>query len=66
MVQVKARASRGTEGGHMQNTDGDAPKSSTGWRRWKNEMKDNRLGFLFIVIWMALGIPLLYFARMLR
>ena len=66
MIQVKARASCGAEVRHMENTDGDAPKSSTVWRRWKNEMKDNRLGFLFIVIWMALGIPLLYFARMLR
>jgi hypothetical protein len=50
----------------MENTDGNEAKSSSGWRRWKNEMRDNRLGLLFVAIWMALGIPLLYFALMLR
>ena len=46
------------------NTEGKDAKSSPGWGRWKEEMKDNLMGFVFIAIWIAMGIPVIYFARM--
>jgi len=29
-------------------------------------MKDNLMGFVFIAIWIAMGIPVIYFALMFR
>ena len=48
-----------------ENTEGKYAKSSPGWGRWKKEIKDNLKAFVFIAIWIAMGIPLIYFARML-
>ena len=45
------------------NTEGKDAKSSPGWR-WKEEMKANLMAFVLIAIWIAMGIPLIYFARM--
>ena len=47
-----------------ENTEGKDAKSSPGWGRWKDEMKDNLMGFVFIAIWIAMGIPVIYFALM--
>ena len=49
-----------------ENTKGNDARASRGWERWKKEMKDNRLGFLVLAIWMAMGIPVIYFVRMFR
>ncbi len=48
-----------------QNTMSNA-RASPGWERWKKEMKDNRMGFFALAIWMAMGIPVIYFALMFR
>ncbi len=56
-------------GKHMdpkEDTQGNEAKSSSGWARWKKEMRDNRLGFLIVAIWMAMGIPVIYVATMFR
>jgi len=47
-----------------ENTEGKDAKSSPGWGRWKKEMKVNLKAFVLIAIWIAMGIPLIYFARM--
>ncbi len=49
-----------------ENTEGNDAKSSPGWGRWKEEIKDNRLDFLVVAIWMAMGIPVIYLALMFR
>ncbi len=49
-----------------QNTKGNDARASLGWQRWKKEMKDNRMGFLVLAIWMAMGSPVIYFALMFR
>ena len=40
------------------------PSHIAGLGGWKEEMKDNLMAFVFIAIWIAMGIPLIYFARM--
>ena len=40
------------------NTEGNDAKSSPGWGGWKEEMKNNLMAFVFITIWIAMGIPL--------
>ncbi len=52
--------------GARKNTEGDDGRSPSGWGRWKQEIKDNRLGFLIVAIWMAMGIPVIYLALMFR
>ncbi len=49
-----------------ENTEGNDARSWPGWGRWKKEMKDNRMGFLALAIWIAMGIPVIYFALMFR
>ena len=61
---IALKQTRGQAHGREQKHRGQGCQVIAGLGGWKEEMKNNLMAFVFITIWIAMGIPLIYFARM--